>query len=148
MSTFTRDNTEISFKEDGVGQQNRAEDGGMIIALEQWNAGLDTAEMFADLPDGACQEGHWGYVLKGRCTVRYTDGESETLSTGEAYYTSAQDTTSTSTRTRSSSSSRWPTARPESTPRSEPTMRGVAMCPASHRYAATAGRFGEHDRIR
>ena len=86
MSTFTRDNTEISFKEDGVGQQNRAEDGGMIIALEQWKAGLDTAEMFADLPDGACQEGHWGYVLKGRCTVRYTDGGSDTLSAGDAYY--------------------------------------------------------------
>ena len=71
MSTFTRDNTEISFKEDGVGQQNRVEDGGMIIALEQWKAGLDTAGMFADLPDGACQEPHWGYVLNGRCTVRF-----------------------------------------------------------------------------
>jgi hypothetical protein len=36
----------------------------MIIALEQWKAGLDTAEMFAGLPGGACQEPHWGYVLK------------------------------------------------------------------------------------
>ena len=85
MSTFTRDNTEIAFKEDGVGQQNRAVDGGMIIALEQWKAGLDTAEMFADLPDGACQEPHWGYVLKGNCTVRYTDGATEKLSAGQAY---------------------------------------------------------------
>src|SRR6476619_3828576 len=105
MSTFTRDNTEIAFKEDGVGQQNRGEDGGMIIALEQWKAGLDTAEMFAELPDGACQEDHWGYVLKGRCTVRYTDGGSETLSAG-APTTSDRVTTSTSMPTPSSSSSR------------------------------------------
>ena len=86
MSTFTRDNTEISFKEDGVGQQNRAEDGGMIIALERWTAGLDTGEMFADLPGGACQEPHWGYIVKGSVTMRYGDGTSETLRAGTAYY--------------------------------------------------------------
>lgn len=55
----------------GLGQQHRAEDGGMIIAVERWNAGLDTAEMFADLPGGACQEPHWGYVLKGSVTLRH-----------------------------------------------------------------------------
>ena len=54
--------------------------------MERWHAGLDTAEMFADLPDGAWQEQHWGYVLDGSVTVRYTDGASETLSAGQAYY--------------------------------------------------------------
>jgi quercetin dioxygenase-like cupin family protein len=29
---------------------------------------------------------HFGYVLGGAATVRYTDGETETLSTGQAYY--------------------------------------------------------------
>ena len=58
----------------------------MVIALERWHAGLDTAEMFADLPDGACQEPHWGYVLEGSVTMRYTDGTSETLRPGQAYY--------------------------------------------------------------
>jgi hypothetical protein len=86
MSTFTRNNTEISFKEDGLGQQNRAEDGGMIIALEQWKAGLDTAEMFADLPDGACQEPHWGYVLKGAVHLKYTDGSQEVVAAGDVFY--------------------------------------------------------------
>ena len=61
-------------------------DGGMIVALERWNKGLDTAEMFSDLPDGACQEPHWGYVLSGSVTMRYTDGKEETLQPGEAYY--------------------------------------------------------------
>jgi len=86
MGTFTRDNTELAVDLDGLGQQHRAEDGGMIIALERWEEGLDTGEMFADLPDGACQEPHWGYVLKGSVTMRYTDGRRETLRAGEAYF--------------------------------------------------------------
>ena len=86
MSTYTRENTEIAVDIEGVGQQHRAEAGGMIVALERWRAGLDTGEMFAELPDGACQEPHFGYVLGGSATVRYTDGETETLSPGVAYY--------------------------------------------------------------
>ena len=74
MGTFTRDNTELAVDIDGAGQQHRAEAGGMTIALERWNAGLDTAEWFADLPGGACQEPHWGYCLKGKVTMRYADG--------------------------------------------------------------------------
>ena len=86
MGTFTRGNTELAVDLEGLGQQHRAEDGGMVIALERWKAGLDTGEMFADLPGGACQEPHWGYVLSGRVTMRYTDGQSETLEAGQAYY--------------------------------------------------------------
>ena len=86
MGTFTRDNTDLAVDLDGFGQQHRAEDGGMVIALEHWNAGLDTEEMFAELPDGACQEPHWGYILGGRITMRYTDGTTETLRAGQAYY--------------------------------------------------------------
>jgi hypothetical protein len=86
MSIFTRANTEVAVDLEGLGTQHRAEDGGMIIALERWNRGLDTAEMFADLPDGACQEPHWGYVISGSVTMRYTDGKEETLKPGEAYY--------------------------------------------------------------
>lgn len=86
MSTFTRDNTELAVDLDGVGQQHRAQAGGMLIAIERWNAGLDTAEMFADLPGGACQEPHWGYIVRGAVTMRYSDGGSETLSAGQAYY--------------------------------------------------------------
>lgn len=86
MGTFTRDNTELAVDIDGAGQQHRAEAGGMTIALEQWNAGLDTAEWFAGFPDGACQEPHWGYCVKGKVTMRYTDGETEVLTGGQAYY--------------------------------------------------------------
>lgn len=86
MGTFTRENTELAVDLNGLGQQHRGEDGGMIVALERWNAGLDTGEMFADLPDGACQEAHFGYILEGKITMRYTDGTTEVLSAGQAYY--------------------------------------------------------------
>ena len=86
MGTFTRENSELAVDLADLGQQHRAEGGGMVIALESWHAGLDTAEMFADLPDGACQEAHWGYVVKGRATIRYSDGSTDTLVAGQAYY--------------------------------------------------------------
>jgi hypothetical protein len=86
MGTFTRENTDVAVDIAGAGRQHRTEAGGMLIALEQWNAGLDTAEWFADLPGGACQEPHWGYCLKGKVTMRFTDGETEVISAGQAYY--------------------------------------------------------------
>jgi hypothetical protein len=86
MGIFTRENTEVAVELEGLGQQHRGEGGGMHIALERWNAGLDTGEMFAELPDGACQEPHWGYVVSGQVTMRYTDGTTETFSPGDAYY--------------------------------------------------------------
>jgi hypothetical protein len=86
MGTFTRETTDLAVDLDDLGTQHRAVDGGMVIAIEHWQAGLDTGEMFAELPDGACQEPHWGYVLRGSVTMRYTDGTSETLRAGQAYY--------------------------------------------------------------
>jgi hypothetical protein len=86
MGTFTRNNTELAVDIEGAGQQHRAEAGGMTIALESWNAGLDTAEWFAELPGGACQEPHWGYCLKGKVTMRYADGQTDVISAGDAYY--------------------------------------------------------------
>jgi hypothetical protein len=86
MSSFTRDNTDLAIELDGQGTQHRAEAGGMFVALERWKAGLDTGEMFAELPGGACSEPHWGYCLAGSVTVRYNDGATETVSAGQAYY--------------------------------------------------------------
>jgi hypothetical protein len=86
MSTFTRDDLEVSWKIEGGGEQRKAEEAGMVIALESWTAGLDTTEDFKELPEGACQEQHWGYVMKGSMTARYTDGRTEKISAGQAYY--------------------------------------------------------------
>ena len=57
----------------------------MLIALERWDAGLDTQEWFADLPDGACQEPHWGYCRRARSPCA-SPTASHWISAGDAYY--------------------------------------------------------------
>jgi hypothetical protein len=86
MGVFTRDNTKLAVDLGSQGFQHAAVDGGMTIALESWKAGLDTGEMFAGLPGGACSEPHWGYIVSGQVTMRYSDGTTETLKAGDAYY--------------------------------------------------------------
>lgn len=85
MSTFTKQTTEVTWEVDG-GEQRSTEANGMVVALEHWPAGLDTTDLFKDLPEGACQEQHWGYIVSGSITMRYTDGTEEQLSAGQAYY--------------------------------------------------------------
>lgn len=45
----------------------------------------DLAPILASLPTGRCTCPHWGYVFKGRMTVRYDDHE-EVINAGEAFY--------------------------------------------------------------
>ena len=45
----------------------------------------DLAPMLKALPGEHCPCPHWGYVLKGRLTVRYGDRE-ETIEAGDAFY--------------------------------------------------------------
>src|SRR5690242_2646917 len=44
----------------------------------------DLGPVLASLPGGNCSCPHWGYVLKGRVTVRYADHQ-ETLEAGDAF---------------------------------------------------------------
>jgi hypothetical protein len=66
--------------------------GEMNVALETFPAGTDTAPIFVGLPDDRCQSPHWGYVLKGRVRVRYSDRD-EVLETGDAFYMEPGHTT-------------------------------------------------------
>ena len=86
MPAFTRDNAKLAVDLGSQGSQHAAEEGGMTISLERWKAGLDTGEMYAELPDGACPASHWGYLVSGQLTMRYTDGETETFVAGDAYF--------------------------------------------------------------
>jgi hypothetical protein len=54
----------------------------------------DLAPMLKGLPDDACQCPHWGYVLSGQLTVRYTTGEQEQITSGDAFYMSPGHTPS------------------------------------------------------
>jgi hypothetical protein len=59
--------------------------GDLLVELEQFPAGLDTAPLLKGLPGDACPCPHWGYVFSGRFTVRYADHE-ETIGAGDAFY--------------------------------------------------------------
>ena len=60
--------------------------GGYTVGFETYTADADLAPYFAGLPDDRCQCPHWGYVLKGKLTYRYSDGTEDTVEAGEAYY--------------------------------------------------------------
>src|SRR5215472_7257983 len=45
----------------------------------------DLAPMLKALPGGNCPCSHWGYVMKGRVTVRY-DNLEEVFEAGDAFY--------------------------------------------------------------
>jgi hypothetical protein len=57
----------------------------LLVELEHFPAGLDTAPLLAGLPGDACPCPHRGYVFSGRFTVRYSDHE-ETLEAGDVFY--------------------------------------------------------------
>jgi len=59
--------------------------GDFTVAFETLRTGKDPAANFRDLPDGRCPCPHWGVVVKGRWTARYSDHE-ETFEAGDVFY--------------------------------------------------------------
>ncbi len=75
----------IAFGE-GEFASRQAEWGEMNVAFEKAPTGMDSRPLFeGTLPGNACQCPHWGYVLKGRMRVIYSDRD-EVVNAGEAYY--------------------------------------------------------------
>ncbi|MEO0820719.1 MAG: cupin domain-containing protein [Pseudomonadota bacterium] len=60
--------------------------GDMIAGQLKLAKGSDLAPVLAGLPHDHCQCPHWGYVVEGAIEVRYQDGSSETVRSGEIYY--------------------------------------------------------------
>lgn len=69
----------------GVMEGRYAELGGYTVGFETFRADADATPIFRGLPDDRCQSPHWGYVLRGRLTLRYADHE-EVYAEGDAYY--------------------------------------------------------------
>ena len=49
-------------------------------------AGTDITPLLQGLENDLCQCPHWGYVLAGTLTARYSDGREETTHTGDLFY--------------------------------------------------------------
>lgn len=71
-----------------VASESTAHLDGYTVQFVSLRADHDLAPMLKGLPDDACQCPHWGYVLSGRITVRYTTGEEEQITSGDAFYMS------------------------------------------------------------
>ena len=79
--------TTASQVEEAPGYEGRFEElGGYTVAFERYSQDSDLAPLFRGLPDDACQCPHWGLVLKGAVTYRYSDGSTEEYHEGDAYY--------------------------------------------------------------
>jgi len=58
---------------------------GYGVSFLTFRQDIDHTPLLRGLPDDMCQCPHWGYVLKGRVTFRFTDHE-ETVEAGDAFY--------------------------------------------------------------
>jgi hypothetical protein len=72
-------------KDFGVAVDRNGDLGGYTVNFVSIRKDHDLAPMLSGLPGGRCQCPHWGYVLKGRITVRYADHE-EVCEAGDAFY--------------------------------------------------------------
>jgi hypothetical protein len=59
--------------------------GGYTVGFETFRADADAAPMFRGLQDDRCQSPHWGYVLRGKLTLRYAEHDEE-YAAGDAYF--------------------------------------------------------------
>jgi mannose-6-phosphate isomerase-like protein (cupin superfamily) len=69
----------------GVAEDRHEELDGYSVNFVLIRQGHDLAPMLAALPGGRCPCPHWGYLVKGRLTVRYGDHE-EVIEAGDAFY--------------------------------------------------------------
>ena len=72
----------------GIASERTAHLDGYTVQFVSIRADNDLAPMLKGLPDDACQCPHWGYVLSGQLTVRYTNGDEEQITSGDAFYMS------------------------------------------------------------
>ena len=58
----------------------------MAANINRFAPGTDLGPLLAQLPGGDCSVPHWGYVIDGTFTVHYSDGQQETITTGQLFY--------------------------------------------------------------
>jgi hypothetical protein len=69
----------------GVSEDRHEDLDGYTVNFVSIRQTYDLAPILRKLPSGNCPCPHWGYLLKGRMTVRYADHE-EIIEAGDAFY--------------------------------------------------------------
>ncbi len=71
--------------EEGGSYGRYMEWGDLDVGWEGWQSGRDSTQAFKSLPGGSCQVPHWGYLIKGRMRIKFSDHD-EAINAGEAFY--------------------------------------------------------------
>lgn len=58
---------------------------GYTVNFVEFRQDIDATPLLKGLPDNRCQRPHWGYVIKGKVTMRFADRVEE-YQTGDAFY--------------------------------------------------------------
>jgi hypothetical protein len=61
---------------------------GYAVNFVEFRQDVDATPLLKGLPGDRCQCPHWGYVLKGKMTMRFADSE-EVYEAGDAFYAPA-----------------------------------------------------------
>ena len=59
---------------------------GYAVNFVEFRQDIDATPLLKGLPDDRCQCPHWGYVIKGKITLRFPE-RVETFEAGDAFYT-------------------------------------------------------------
>jgi hypothetical protein len=60
--------------------------GGQTVRHLRLPPGADMRPLLAGLPGDECRCAHWGQILEGSITIRYSDGTEETNRAGDTYF--------------------------------------------------------------
>jgi hypothetical protein len=79
----SRENAQV--EDHGVVEDRHSELGDHTVNFVTFRQDIDATPLLRGLPDDRCQCPHWGYVIKGRMTMRFGDRE-EVFEAGDAWF--------------------------------------------------------------
>jgi mannose-6-phosphate isomerase-like protein (cupin superfamily) len=83
MPKVSRDNAQV--EDHGAVEDRHGELEGYTVNMVTFRQDIDATPLMKGLPDDRCQCPHWGFVVKGKMTMRFGDRE-EAYESGDAYY--------------------------------------------------------------
>jgi hypothetical protein len=83
MPKVSRESAQV--EDHGVVEDRHADLDGYAVSFVTFRDDIDATPLLKGLPDDRCQCPHWGYVVKGRVTMRFGDRE-EIFEAGDAFY--------------------------------------------------------------
>ena len=83
MPKVSRESAQV--EDHGVVEDRHADLDGYAVSFVTFRDDIDATPLLKGLPDDRCQCPHWGYVVKGRMTMRFGDRE-EVFEAGDAFY--------------------------------------------------------------